>query len=130
MIRQEFFRWPEMFLIRNPGIVNIGFAVVFVCFAVITYKIYYTQDGKFRQFLLCYFGSSAFWAFGCMLLYHPFYNIWIPWALAIPNVIANIRLTMYIAVNLGVGRRKSTRLPAPYTQGENHYETRRNSYNH
>lgn len=129
MIRQEFFRWPGMFLIRNPAIVNIGFAVVFVCFSIITYKIYHTQDGQFRKFLLYYFGSSAFWAFGCMVLYHPFFNVWVPWVLAIPNVIANIRLMMYIAVNLGTGRRKSTRLPAPYAQGDQH-EARRNSHYH
>lgn len=121
MIRGEFFRWPGMFLIRHPYIINVGFSVVFICFLLICYKIYYTQDGGFRRALLYYFGTSAFWAFGCMLLYHPFFNVWIPWALAIPNVLANIRLTMYIAVNLGVGRRKSARLPTPYVEGK-HYE--------
>jgi len=129
MIRNEFFRWPEMFLIRYPTIINIGFAVVFVCFLVITYKIYHTQDGQFRRFMLWYFGSSAFWAGGCMIFYHPFFNVWIPWVLAIPNVLANIRLTMYIAVNLGTGRRKSTRLPEPYSKGD-HNENRRNCRNH
>ncbi len=114
-MEREISRWAGMFIMRNPALINYGFAVIFVCFLLICYKLHHTQDGKFRTFMLWYFGTSAFWAGGCMLFYHPFYNVWLPWALAIPNVIANIRLTMYISVNLDTGRRKKTRLPEQYT---------------
>lgn len=114
MIRQEFFRWPGLFLIRNPYIGNIMFACIFICVALLTYKIYYTQDGEFRRHLLWYFGTMAFWAFWCIIFYHPFFNVWLPLALAIPNLVALLRFTLYVTTRLGLGRRKTHRLPPAY----------------
>lgn len=58
-------------------LINIGYAVSFLCYLIIYLKI---QVGKehtpFRRYLLWYFGGAMLSSV-VMCAYHPYYNYWI-----------------------------------------------------
>lgn len=96
MIKQELFRWLGMFFFRNFVFVNVGFVLSGICFSLMYYKVHRVSDGVFRQKLLWYFGTGAAYCLLCALLWHPFFNEWMQWVLAIPHIVTLFQLTHYI----------------------------------
>ena len=105
MIRSELSRWLGWFFFRNFFIVNVGFLFVGICFSLMYYKVYRVRNGEFRRRLLFYFGTGAGYCGLSSLLWHPFFNEWMQWLLAIPHIIALAHLTYYIVIG-GYGNEK------------------------
>lgn len=101
MINREFSRWLGMFFFRNFLIFNAMFGVGAICLTLIWYRIYLTKNGAFRKHLLWFFGTGAGACWLCMLLWHPFFNEWLMFVLAIPHWIALIKLSIFMFVKFG-----------------------------
>lgn len=77
------------------------FGVAAICFTLIWYRIYLTKDGAFRRQLLWYFGTGAGACWLGMLFWHPFFNEWLIFALALPHLIALLKLAIFMFVQFG-----------------------------
>lgn len=96
MIRHELSRWLGMLFFRNFLIVNGGFLLAAICFSLMFYAVYRVKNGAFRRRLLWYFGTGAGYCYSSALCWHPFFNEWMQWILALPHVFALLHLTHFI----------------------------------
>ena len=105
MIRREFSKVLGWFFFRNFLLINFGFLLVGLCYSLMFYRIYTVKNGIFRKKLLWFFGTGAVYCYICALLWHPFYNEWLQFVVALPHILSIINLTHYILAHGGYATR-------------------------
>ena len=101
MIKREFSKYLGMLFFRNFLICNMMFGIAAICLTLIWYRIYLTKNGSFRKHLLWYFGTGATTCWLAMLLWHPFFNEWLLFVLAIPHLFTLVKLSIFMFVQFG-----------------------------
>lgn len=85
----------HLFAYRLTFLVNLGYVISGICYAIIFLKLKKSKDGAFRTHMLRFFGASMIGAF-LMSFYHPLYNFWLIPVAKILTFLPLVRLTWYI----------------------------------
>jgi hypothetical protein len=96
---------PDSFLIRLHPIVNIIIAVQFFCLLMVWLKLYYSINGRLRLSLLRLFGVFGVLAGSNVLLYHPFYNLWVQAAAETVRAVVLLDFMVFMVREYGIGGR-------------------------
>ena len=102
MIQIDYFYAAGWWVIKHHALVNMGLALGGVCHAIIWFQLYSSHDGDLRLALMRFFGWSAASCITAAIIYHPFYNYYVPPLCLLPIFYAVLRLAVFMVRHYGI----------------------------